>query len=581
MSNIHLLSSNDAPAPLLIFLMIAGGLAFFIYGMKVMSEGIQKVAGSRLREILKAMTSNRLAGVGTGFLTTSIIQSSSATTVMVVSFVNAGLLSLRQSIGVIMGANIGTTMTAWILVFIGFKFSLADYALPLLAFAVPMLFVNKSKFRNLGEFIVGFALLFIGLEALKDSVALLDLKHNTALINWVSDMGKYGFLSTLFFIFIGTLLTVIVQSSSAAMALTLTFMDEGGITYAAAAAIILGENIGTTITANIAALVGNVHAKRAARAHLIFNIFGVIWMLLIFNSFTGWIEDLFIYIQEQPWGTAFAGAETTDKYKYALALFHTCFNIINTLLLVWFVIYIEKIVIKLVKRKDDDESFSLEFIGNGTFRTPELSLLEAKKEIAKFGKITSRLSSFVQNLMVEHNAKERTRLLKKIKHYEEITDRVEIEVANYLSKVSEGNLTKDSSVKVRGMLSIVNDLERIGDIFYQMSLILEKKNTEKIYFTPEQRDNIKAMFLLLDKAFVTMRSNLSSDEQETVDLLAAREIEDEINKYRNKLRTEHLLNMEAGVYSHNTGIVYSELFSLCERIGDHIINVSEGASGLV
>ena len=563
----------------LMFLQICGGLAFFIYGMKVMSEGIQKVAGNKLRDILRAMTSNRVAGVGTGFLTTSIIQSSSATTVMVVSFVNAGLLNLRQAIGVIMGANIGTTMTAWILVFIGFKFSLADYALPVMAFGVPMIFVKKSKWRNMGEFLVGFALLFIGLEALKDSVDALNLKENAAFIDWVRGMNSYGFFSTLFFVAVGTFVTIIVQSSSAAMALTLAFMSGNSLPYEAAAAIVLGENIGTTITANIAALIGNVHAKRAARAHFIFNVFGVVWMLIIFSYFTGWMEELFQWVSHQSWGSGMVGEED-DQNRYSLALFHTCFNIINTLMLIWFVRYIERVVIKMVRRRDEDDSFSLEFIGNGTLRTPELSLLEARKEVAKFGKITSRLSSFMQKLLVEHNPKEKGRLMMKIKHYEEITDRVEVEVATYLAKVSEGNLTEESSVKVRGMLSIVNDLERIGDIFFQMSLIIERKSEEKIYFTPEQRENLIQMYVLLDKAFDAMQRNLNVDKKE-VDLSAAREIEAEINGYRDKLRTEHLQNMEVGKYHVKSGMVYSEMFSLCEKIGDHIINVSEGASGLI
>lgn len=563
------------------FLKICGGLGFFIFGMKVMSEGIQKVAGSKLKDILKAMTSNRVAGVGTGFLTTSVIQSSSATTVMVVSFVNAGLLSLRQAIGVIMGANIGTTMTAWILVFIGFKFKLSEYALPLIAVGVPMLFSGKAKWRNLGEFIVGFALLFMGLEALKESVGALDLENNASFIQWVADMGQYGFFSILLFVLIGTVLTVVVQSSSAAMALTLVFINDGGLPYEAAAAIILGENIGTTITANLAALVGNVHAKRAARAHFIFNVFGVVWMLAIFGWFTDQMLDLFEYIRTQSWGKSLvSGDDPQEYYRYALALFHTVFNIINTLILIWFVKYIEKVVMKMVKRKEDDESFHLEFIGSGALRTPELSLLEARKEIAKFGKITSRLSGFVRKLMVEHNDKDRAYLMKKIKHYEEITDRVEVEVSNYLAKVSEGDLTESSSIKVRGMLSIVNDLERIGDVFYQISLILDKKNQEKRYFTPEQRQNILDLFALLEEAFSLMRDNLNV-EIEGVNLEGAKEIESLINAKRNQMRDEHLINMETGVYGVHSGMIYSEIFSLVEKVGDHIINVSEAAKGLV
>ena len=456
---------------------------------------------------------------------------------------------------------------------------MSEYALPLIALGIPMMFASKAKWKNLGEFLVGFALLFIGLEALKESVSALDLKNNLEFIEWVRGMNEYGFLSTLFFVFLGTIITIIVQSSSAAMALTLTFMaSENGLPYEAAAAIVLGENIGTTVTANLAALVGNVHAKRAARAHFIFNVFGVIWMLALFVPFTGWMQDLFGWVSEQGWGSKLAGNQQ-EVDQYSLALFHTCFNIINTLLLIWFVNLIKDVVIKMVKTKGDDDTFTLEFIGNGTLRTPELSLLEAKKEVAKFGKITGRLAEFVQTLLTEHNPKEKSRLLKKIAHYEEITDRVEVEVATYLAKVSESTLTEESSQKVRSMLSIVNDLERIGDIFFQMSLTIDRKQSEKIYFTPEQRDNLIAMFKLLDEAFVIMTKNLEADKS-TFDLDLAKDMEAQINEKRNVLRREHLSNMEEGKYQVKSGMVYSELFSLCEKVGDHIINVSEGAEAL-
>ncbi len=555
------------------FLIIIGALCFFIYGMKIMSEGIQKLAGSRLKGILSAMTNNRFSGVFTGFFTTSLIQSSSATTVMIVSFVNAGLLSLRQAIGVIMGANIGTTMTAWLLVLFGFsKFSVAAYALPIIGLGLPMMLMRKSQVKSLGEFLVGFALLFIGLDELKHAVEALGLSDNQAFSDWITSLGSYGFGSTLLFVLIGTILTVIVQSSSAAMALTLTFVGDG-LSFELAAAIVLGENIGTTITANLAAMVGNVHAKRAARAHFIFNVFGVVWMLLIFYVFLGWIAD---FMADTDYGSPYTGDETA--VRTSLALFHTCFNIINTVLLIWFVELIARLVTRFTKSKGEDDTFTLEYIGSGSMKTPELSLLEARKEVAKFGKITAKLSGFVQQLLVEHNSKKQTNLLKKVEKYEEITDRVEVEVANYLSKVSEGNLTEETSKKVRGMLSIVNDLERIGDIYYQMSKTIERKIEEKVWFTPDQRDRLLKMMKKVDEAFEIMNNNLAGDVGQP-EYDTARQKEDEINEYRNYLRSQHLESMEKGDYNVRSGMIFTEIFSQCEKVGDHVINVSEAIAG--
>lgn len=565
-------------------LIILGALGFFIFGMKVMSEGIQKLAGGKLREILSAMTNNRVSGVFTGFFTTSLIQSSSATTVMIVSFVNAGLLNLRQAIGVIMGANIGTTMTAWLLVLFGFsKFSLSNYALPIIAIGLPLLFVKKSSLKALGEFLVGFALLFMGLSALKEGVEVLELDKNQEFINWINGLGGNGFISTLLFVLIGTILTIIVQSSSAAMALTLTFVS-AGLSLPLAAAIVLGENIGTTITANLAALIGNVHAKRAARAHLVFNIFGVIWMLFFFHLFLSGISN---FMATTEWGAplndvsdpAYGSAENKDAVRISLALFHTCFNIINTLILIWFVNWIAKIVVKMTPSKGDDDTFNLEYIGTeSSFKSPELSLLEVKKEVAKFGKITAKLSGFIQQLLVEHNAKQKASLLKRVEKYEEITDRVEVEVANYLSRVSEGNLTEETTRQVRGFLSIVNDLERIGDIYFQMSKIIERKSEEKVWFAPEQREKLLTMMKKVDEAFEIMITNLNGEFGSDNDNQAHQK-EDEINEYRNYLRKFHLESIENKDYNVKSGMVFNEMVSLTEKVGDHIINVSEAMAG--
>ncbi len=561
-------------------LSIIGALGFFIYGMKVMSEGIQKAAGDGLRKILSAITSNRLSGIFTGFLTTSIIQSSSATTVMIVSFVNAGLLTLRQAIGVIMGANIGTTMTAWILVLLGFsKFSLADYALPVLAIGVPLMFMNRSQLKSFGEFLIGFALLFIGLHALKSEVKSLHLEESEGFISYITSFTSPGYLTVFFFVFVGTLLTIVVQSSSAAMALTLIFIGEG-LPLELAAAIVLGENIGTTVTANLAALIGNVHAKRSARAHLFFNIFGVIWMLIVFFPFLTMIEGFIESFEDTAFGKANL-ATKTSRSLYTLALFHTCFNIINTLLLVWFVPYIEKIVVKFTPAKtEDDEAFNLEFIKTGMMSTVELAIPQAKKEIAKYGKIVSRMNGFISKMLVEQDKKKFKKLLERTEKYEEITDKVEIEVADYLAKAAKGNMTTDTSIRIRGMLSIIGDLERMGDIFFQMSKSLERKRKNKIWFTPEQRESIQEMGAIVNEAFVVMLDNLAMDYNAvTIDKALA--LEQKINSKRDKIRKSHLKDIEQGKYSVQNANIYSNIFHSYEKIGDHIINVTEGLTGSI
>lgn len=538
-----------------------------------MSEGIQKAAGDKLRNILKAITSNRVSGVFTGFITTSIIQSSSATTVMIVSFVNAGLLNLRQAIGVIMGANIGTTMTAWLLVFLGFsKFSLASYSLPILAIGVPMLFMKKDQVKSLGEFLVGFALLFMGLSALKNEVKILHLEENQAFIDFITGMGSGGYGAVLLFVLIGTLLTIIVQSSSAAMALTLIFVAEG-LPLELAAAIVLGENIGTTVTANLAAMIGNVHSKRAARAHLLFNIFGVIWMLIIFFPFIEMIKGLMEHI---------FNIEDMDAGKInqnTLALFHTTFNIINTLILIWFVNYIEKIVIRFTPSKtDSDEEYTLEYIGANFMLIPEMSILEATKEVAKFGDITARMNSFVRKYINTSSISEKEELLEKISKYEEITDRIEVEIVDYLGEISKMEISEEASESLRAMLSISGNLERIGDIYYQTGKTLQTKDQENMWFLPEQRDNLNHMLDLLDDAFKVMNENLLKDSNKMkLDEVYAQE--EKVNKFRDQLRVELMDSMKHPEYNSRNALYYSNVFSSLEKIGDHIANVSESVAG--
>lgn len=554
-------------------LKLIGALGFFIYGMKIMSEGIQKAAGSGLRRILSMMTKNRYMGVLTGFLVTCLVQSSSASTVMAVSFVNAGLLSLVESAGIMLGANIGTTITGWLVAVLGFKVKIAAMALPLLAIGVPMLFVKKNKIKYIGEFIVGFAILFWGLSELKHAVP--DVKSNPEILNFLGAYADSGFLSNIFFIFVGTILTIVVQSSSASMALTQTLCFSGLIPFEVAAAMILGENIGTTITAELASLPANVHAKRSARIHSMFNLVGVSWAVLLI-SFTPALE-LVRYIATDMLGVA--DPYTADGAPMGLAIFHTAFNFINVAIMIWFVPLLVKLAIKSVKSKGDmDEEYHLEYISTGIMATPEMSILEAQKEVAKFGGVVQKMNGFVKELITEQDSKKISKTLARVKKYEDITDRIEQDVADYLAKISEGEMSENSSLKIRGMLSIVGDLERTGDIYYQMSKGIERKVENKIWFTPDQRKNILEMFDMVEDALITMNGNLAASYS-SVGMDKARELEMALNKYRKALRTEHYVSVEKGDYSFQSAAVYSDLFNSLEKVGDHVINVSEGITG--
>lgn len=549
-------------------LVLIGALGMFIFGMKIMSEGLQKAAGSRLRNMLASITSNRLKGVLTGFGITSVVQSSSVTTVMTVSFVNAGLMTLKQSVGVLMGANIGTTLTAWLILFFGFKVDISAYALVLIAIGAPMLFFSKGSLKIWASVIIGFALLFMGLGFLKESVP--ELGVDSDLVQFFIEYKDAGLLSTLLFIGLGTLVTVIIQSSSAAMALTMAMVGGGVLPFEVAAAMILGENIGTTITAQLAALIGNVHAKRAARVHAFFNLIGVVWCIFVFH----WFLQLIGFLIK---GDPFTDPEAANL---GLAVFHSAFNIANVLVLIWFVPKLVSLAKKSVRsRGSADEEFHLDYIGTGMMGTPDLSIMEAKKEVAKFGSITARMSEFTQKLLVEQNKKKRTKLHDKIAKYEEITDRVEIEVANYLAKVSSGDMTEETAHRIRSMNSIVNDLERIGDIFYQMAKTIERKDDQKIYFIPQQRQSLQEMFKLIDHAFEVMISNLENAWDGGITIEAALDAERAINSKRDEMRKEHLENMSDETFNMQSGMIFNNLFSSCEKVGDHIINVSEAICG--
>lgn len=557
------------------FLKLVGALGFFIYGMKEMSDGIQKVAGSKMREILSAMTSNRFFGVLTGFLVTALVQSSSATTVMIVSFVNAGLLTLIQAIGVIMGANIGTTITAWIISVLGFKLDISALALPIIAVGFPMMFSSRTVVSSWAQVLIGFALLFMGLDFLKHSVP--DLKSNPEILSFLQHYADLGYLSTFIFITVGTVLTLVVQSSSAAMALTLVMCYEGWIPYELAAAMVLGENIGTTITANLAALVGNIYAKRAALAHFIFNVFGVTWMFIVFPFYTkaiAWYMGKYMNM----FPSMDAAGYNPEHIPIALSIFHSSFNIINVGLLIWFVPQIAKIVTKLMASKGDDEEFRLEFIGRGLVKTPEISLVEVENEIIKFAKLNQKGVQLISELIEETERKEQQKLLKKIKEYEEHTDLIELKVGEFLMELSRAELSTEGSRRVQSFLSVVNHMESIGDIYYQMSRSIEQKIEKKVWFEENHRIDLREMRDLVLQAMKLMVKTISQKPGDIV-LDQASELEKVINRKRDKFRAKNFRRVEKGKVSLETGLIYMDLISGYEKMGDNVIHISQALRG--
>jgi phosphate:Na+ symporter len=552
------------------FLTLAGSLGLFIYGMKVMSEGLQKVAGRRMRTVLASMTANRFRGVMTGLVSTGVIQSSSAATVMVVGFVNAGLLSVRQAISVIMGANIGTTIKAVLFSWAVFaEMSITKLAIPIIGIAFPLLFIKSPRARAGAEFLMGAALLFLGIEFLKQSVPT----PSAEALSFLRGLSDRGLLSVLLFVGVGTLLAAVIQSSSASIALTLVLCENGTIGYDMAAALVLGENIGTTLTANIAALVAGAWAKRTARAHLLFNLIGVSWALLVFRPY---LDAIDAYITFQFGASPYS---EPSSIKWALTALHISFNVANTLLLVGFVPMLERVVTWMVPARTQlDEEYRLEYLDADIPLSPEVSLIEARREIARFGKLTHEMLGMTRQLLTARDPIVRDRLMQRLERYEQITDRLEVEVGKYLTKTSTEARNEELSGRIRGMLSIVGDLERVGDIFFQMSKSMERKLDDKLWFSPEQRQDLFSMLDLLDQAFEVMLSNLEA-EQEQVRLDAAVEAEQRINAMRDQLRLKHWRSIEEGDYNVRSGLVYHDLFSSCEKVGDHLINVSEALSG--
>jgi phosphate:Na+ symporter len=531
------------------------------------------MTGSKLRNTLATFTSTRFKAVLTGAFITSAVQSSSATTVMVVSFVNAGLLKLSNAIGVIMGSNIGTTVTAWIITLLGIKYDISTLSIPIIGIGFICMMLKEKQVKHLGEFMIGFGLLFLGLTCMKGTIESLDLANNPAFISFITAFaqnGNIGIWSILLFVAIGTLLTIILQSSSATIALTILLCNQGAIPFEIAVALVLGENIGTTITANIAAIVGNISAKRAARSHLIFNVIGVIWILLVFKFFLLGITHLTIFIDgHSPYETAFA-------IPVALSLFHTSFNVLNTCILIWFIPQIEYLSTLMVKQQtnEDDEIFRLEYIDTGFIKVDEIAIESAKKEIRVFAKRMNRMFEFIPVLLDLKDEKEYNTLLKRIDYYEGISDRMEIEIANYLTKVSAEGLSEETSCRVQGMLRIVDNLESIGDQNFQLAKLIDAKNKQKIWFTPEIREHINHMFDLIRQALQIMEKNLSAPYK-TVEIEEALKMENIINQYRNILRKKHFEDLNKNIYPYQTGITYSGMYALLEKIGDHIINVSE------
>ena len=548
------------------FLKLMGSLALFLYGMKIMSEGLQKFAGDKLRRILTAMTTNRVTGVLTGVLITALIQSSSATTVMVVSFVNAGLLTLAQSIGVIMGANIGTTVTAWIISALGFKVDIAAFALPLLTVGVIMLFMQKSKHKSIGEFIMGFCFLFMGLSYLKANAP--DLQANPEMLAFVQNYADMGFASILLFVLIGTVLTMIVQASAATMAITLIMCANGWISFELGAALVLGENIGTTITANLAAITGNTQSRRAALAHLVFNVFGVIWVLFLFGPFTNmvtWIVENWIGVTDNGDGSF---------VSFQLSAFHTCFNICNVLILIWFVKLIEKTVCKILPVKENDEDTRLRYITGGLLSTAELSVLEAQKEIALYAQRTRKMFGFVQELLHTKKGDEFNKLYSRIEKYESISDNMEIEIANYLNKVSEGRLSSESKTRIQSMLREVTEIESIGDSCYNLARTLNRKRqNSQEDFTEKQYEHISNMMNLVDGALEEMDKIITHRPNHHVDVNKSYNIENEINNYRNQLKSQNINDVNNQVYGYQLGVYYMDIIAECEKLGDYVINV--------
>lgn len=560
-----------------IFFKLIGALALLMFGMKSMSDSLQKMAGPQLRHVLGTMTTNRLTGILSGTLITAAVQSSTATTVMTVSFVNAGLLTLAQAISVIMGANIGTTLTAWIMS-AGFSFNITDFVWP--AFFIAIILIYSKKRKIIGDFIFGISFMFLGLGTLRQTGIDMDLAHNQPVLEFFASFDPHSFQTTITFLIIGSILTMCVQSSAAVMAITMILCSTGVLPIYQGIALVMGENIGTTVTSNVAALTANTQARRAAMAHMVFNIFGVLWILCIFHPFIhlvcGWVGFNDAMEKTDPHFVANA-----TKLSFVLAAFHTTFNLSNTFILVWFIPQIEKLVCKIIrpKKNTDEDDFRLRFIQSGIMKTPEISVLEAQKEIHCFAERIQRMFGMVKTLLGETNEDKFVKLYSRIEKYEGISDNMEIEIAKYLDQVSDSHLSDETKAKIRAMLREISEIESIGDSCFNIARTLNRRFKSKEDFITSQYEHMHQMMELTDNALTQMNITLVGHKGDN-DANLSFNIENEINNYRNQLKSQNINDVNNHLYTYAIGTMYMDIIQECEKLGDYVVNVVEARMGV-
>ncbi len=560
-----------------IFFRLIGALALLMFGMKTMSDSLQKMAGPQLRHVLGTMTTNRLTGILSGTLITAAVQSSTATTVMTVSFVNAGLLTLAQAISVIMGANIGTTLTAWIMS-AGFSFNITDFVWPAFFFAIILIYSKKRKI--VGDFIFGISFMFLGLGTLRQTGIDMDLAHNQPVLDFFASFDPHSFTTTITFLLIGSVLTMCVQSSAAVMAITMILCSTGVLPIYQGIALVMGENIGTTVTSNVAALTANTQARRAAMAHMVFNVFGVLWILCVFRPFIhlvcGWVGYDDVMEKNDPHFVANAA-----KLSFVLAAFHTTFNLSNTFILVWFIPQIEKLVCKIIrpKKNADEDDFRLRFIQSGIMKTPEISVLEAQKEIHCFAERIQRMFGMVKELLGETNDDKFIKLYTRIEKYEGISDNMEIEIAKYLDQVSDSHLSDETKAKIRAMLREISEIESIGDSCFNIARTLNRRIRGKEDFIPSQYEHMHQMMELTDNALTQMNITLVGHKGDN-DANLSFNIENEINNYRNQLKSQNINDVNNHLYTYAIGTMYMDIIQECEKLGDYVVNVVEARMGV-
>ena len=560
-----------------IFFKLIGALALLMFGMKTMSDSLQKMAGPQLRHVLGTMTTNRLTGILSGMLITAAVQSSTATTVMTVSFVNAGLLTLAQAISVIMGANIGTTLTAWIMS-AGFSFNITDFVWP--AFFIAIILIYSKKRKIIGDFIFGISFMFLGLGTLRQTGIDMDLAHNQPVLEFFASFDPHSFQTTITFLIIGSILTMCVQSSAAVMAITMILCSTGVLPIYQGIALVMGENIGTTVTSNVAALTANTQARRAAMAHMVFNIFGVLWILCVFRPFIhlvcGWVGYDDMMEKTDPHFVANAA-----KLSFVLAAFHTTFNLSNTFILVWFIPQIEKLVCKIIrpKKNTDEDDFRLRFIQSGIMKTPEISVLEAQKEIHCFAERIQRMFGMVKTLLGETNEEKFVKLYSRIEKYEGISDSMEIEIAKYLDQVSDSHLSDETKAKIRAMLREISEIESIGDSCFNIARTLNRRFKGKEDFITSQYEHMHQMMELTDNALTQMNITLVGHKGDN-DANLSFNIENEINNYRNQLKSQNINDVNNHLYTYAIGTMYMDIIQECEKLGDYVVNVVETRMGV-